>query len=55
MGLYKMEYTIEVKKKRKDEKFSYEDLEIFHSECYGGKLKWVGFLAGNNLSLKCVR
>lgn len=32
-------FTIEVKKKEKDEEFSFEDLEMFHQECYGGKIK----------------
>jgi hypothetical protein len=32
-------FTIEVEKKKKDEDFSFEDLEMFHQECYGGKIK----------------
>ena len=32
-------FTIEVKKRGKDEKFSFEDLEMFHQECYGGKIE----------------
>lgn len=34
-----MGFTIEVKKKAKDEEFSFEDLEMFHRECCGGKIK----------------
>ena len=29
-------YTIKVKRKRKDEEFSFKDLEMYHCECYGG-------------------
>ena len=32
-------FTIEVKKKGKDEEFGFKDLEMFHQECYGGKIK----------------
>jgi len=35
-----MVYTIKVKKKREDEESGYRDLERFHGECFGGKLKW---------------
>lgn len=31
-------FTIEVKKKEKDEEFGFEDLEMFHKEC-GGRIK----------------
>ena len=31
-------FTIEVKKKKKDEEFSFKDLEIFHKECMGGRI-----------------
>ena len=34
-------FTIEVKKKDKDEKFSFEDLELFHGDCGGGKIGQV--------------
>jgi hypothetical protein len=33
------DFTIEVKKKEKDEDFKFEDLEMYHQECYGGKIK----------------
>jgi hypothetical protein len=33
------DFTIEVKKKEKDEDFKFEDLEMWHQECYGGKIK----------------
>ena len=32
-------FTIEVKKREKDEEFSFEDLEMFHQECGGGKIE----------------
>jgi len=35
-------FTIEVKKRSKDEEFSFEDLEMFHQECYGGRIKVKG-------------
>ena len=31
-------FTIEVEKREKDEKFKFEDLEMFHQDCYGGKI-----------------
>lgn len=34
-----MAFNIEVKKRGKDEEFGFEDLEMFHQECYGGKIK----------------
>lgn len=34
-----MAFTIEVKKKEKDEEFSFEDLAMFHKECYGGRMR----------------
>jgi hypothetical protein len=33
------DFTIEVKKKEKDEDFKFEDLEMYHQECYGGEIK----------------
>jgi len=33
-----MKFTIEVKKKEEDEKFSFMDIEIYHQECYGGRI-----------------
>ena len=41
-------FTIEVKKKEKGEKFTFNDLEMLHQECYGGKVvfeweSWVGY------------
>ncbi|PJC28959.1 hypothetical protein CO010_00955 [Candidatus Shapirobacteria bacterium CG_4_8_14_3_um_filter_39_11] len=42
-------FTIEVKKREKDEEFSFKDLEMFHQECYGGKIKWIG------AALECKR
>ena len=38
-------FTIEVKKKEKDEKFSFEDLEFVHQDCLGGEIK-IGFMEG---------
>ncbi len=32
-------FTIEVRKKSKDEEFSFKDLEMFHRECIGGRIK----------------
>jgi hypothetical protein len=32
-------FTIEVRKKGKDEEFDFKDLEMFHQECYGGKIE----------------
>jgi hypothetical protein len=32
------DFTIGVKKKEKDEDFKFEDLEMYHQECYGGKI-----------------
>jgi len=32
-------FTIEVKKKEKDKKFSFKDLEMFHQECCSGQIK----------------
>lgn len=32
-------FTIEVGRKGKDEEFRFEDLEMFHGECYGGKIE----------------
>ena len=32
-------FTIEVKKKEKNEEFTFEDLEMFHGECGGGQIK----------------
>jgi len=32
-------FTIEVKKKEKDEKFSFEGLKMFHQECLGGEIE----------------
>ena len=32
-------FTIEVKKKGRDEKFDFYDLELFHQDCYKGKIK----------------
>jgi hypothetical protein len=31
--------TIEVKKQEKDEEFKFEDLEMYHGDCYGGRIK----------------
>jgi len=31
-------FTIEVGQKNRDEKFSFEQLELFHQECMGGKI-----------------
>jgi len=36
-------FTIEVKKRRQDEKFSFDDLEIFHQECFGGSIKKASY------------
>jgi len=36
-------FTIEVKKREKDEKFSFEDLEMFHQECFGGSIEKVSY------------
>jgi hypothetical protein len=33
-----MVFSIEVKKKGKNEEFSFEDLEMIHADCYGGKI-----------------
>ncbi|HEY0089414.1 MAG TPA: hypothetical protein VGB37_11260 [Candidatus Lokiarchaeia archaeon] len=33
-----MDFTIEVRKKEKDEEFEFKELEILHQECYGGKI-----------------
>ncbi len=54
---------IEVKKKGKDEEFSFDDLELYHQECSGGKVKdntesTLSFLRGYNLTCqrcKCER
>ena len=32
-------FTIEVEKKKKDQKFGFEDLVMFHKECLEGKIK----------------
>ena len=32
-------FTIEVRKKEKGEEFDFKDLEMFHQECYGGKIE----------------
>ena len=32
-------FTIEVGKKGKDEEFDFEDLEMYHKECMGGRIK----------------
>ncbi len=32
-------FTIEVEKKGKDEEFTFKDLEMFHQECYGGRIE----------------
>jgi len=34
-----MTFTIEVEKKGKDEEFGFEDLEMSHKECNGGRVK----------------
>jgi hypothetical protein len=34
-----MGFTIEVKKKAKDEDFDFGSLEMSHQECYGGRIK----------------
>jgi hypothetical protein len=34
-----VDVTIEVKKKEKDEEFKFEDLEMYHEDCYGGRIK----------------
>ena len=39
LGYVNMKFTIEVKKKEKDEEFSFKDLEMFHQECCGGKIR----------------
>ncbi len=39
-------FTIEVKKRGKDEKFSFEDLEMFHQECYEGGIKKSQYYQG---------
>ena len=46
-------FTIEVKKKRKDEEFGFKDLELFHKECFGGKIKQRH--VGKVWSLNCQR
>jgi hypothetical protein len=47
-------FTIEVKKKERDKKFSFDELALFHSECYGGKVLyyWESF-AGH--LFECIR
>ena len=50
-------FTIEVKKRGKDEKFSFEDLEMFHQECYIGRIEQEigsGFGFGEGI-LTCTR
>ena len=42
-------FTIEVKKKGRNEEFSFMNLELFHQECYGGRIKWIG------AALECKR
>ena len=42
-------FTIEVKKKEKDEEFDFTGLDMFHQECYGGQI-----FVRDNLS-KCSR
>ncbi len=32
-------FTIEVEKKEKDEEFGFKDLEMYHKECIGGRIK----------------
>ncbi len=32
-------FTIEVKKKGKDEDFNFESLELFHQECHSGRIE----------------
>jgi hypothetical protein len=44
-------FTIEVKKREKDEDFTFKDLEMYHSECYGGKI----IVYDDLLTLKCKR
>lgn len=47
-------FIIEVKKKGKDGEFSFKDLEMFHQECYGGKIK-VESLGDRDWLLTCQR
>jgi len=54
-------FTIEVKKRGKDEEFSFEDLrnetEVVHDDCYKGKAEWrdlgdyIGYI-GNKLFIR---
>ncbi len=44
-------YTIKVKRKRKDGEFSFKDLEMYHCECYGGKM-YQGYWHGDYLGCK---
>ncbi|GAH71597.1 unnamed protein product [marine sediment metagenome] len=46
-------FTIDVKEKGKNEEFSFKDLEMFHQECYGGKIKQN--YEGPNWRLTCQR
>jgi len=41
-----MGFTIEVKKKEKDEEFSFMTLEMFHQECYGGEIRQKQYYQG---------
>lgn len=34
-----MSFTIEVKKREREERFGFEDLEMFHQECLGGEIE----------------
>jgi len=50
-------FTIEVKKREKDEKFSFEELEMFHQECCSGRIEQEigsGFGFGEGI-LTCKR
>ena len=46
-------FTIEVVKQDNDSEFSFEDLEMFHKECYGGKIKQLK--TQDRWTLSCAR
>ena len=50
-----MVFSIEVNKKRKRDEFTFEELEMFHGDCYGGRIEKDFDKKERSWSLTCSR
>ena len=50
-----MVFSIEVKRMKKQDEFSFEELDMFHGDCYGGRIEKEFDKEGRSWSLTCSR